>query len=673
MFSYSRNNSFNSNTGLSRYETAEEEINDELNEEFNNNHKQKNENNSTSQAAIQQPKLESKQNTNTRPDSGTLLNPINNDNTDIELNQQEPPPNHNQTIEPEIINNHDNNNNITSDIENNNNNSTTDPTFNDDSTIDEKNSLKHIKDKSDNEITQEDKPIEISDLDWDGPDDMDNPFNWPVYKKWWINVTVGIMCLTCSLGSSMYTAGVFEMMERFNASQTLVISGLTFYLIGLALGPAFMSGFTVVLGRKPFYVYPWIIGILFIMGCGLAKNIQTLLVLRFFAGFFASPALSVVSGTINDLFSNDPFQQSGAVALFCLMPFLGPVLGPIIGGFAAEYKNWQWSASWVLLMFYGLALISVIFVPETYKTVILVKRAKKRGLNVNMPKPDFELVKKILKTYLLIPFELLFVEPIVLFMSTYIAFIFAVLFGFFEAFPIIFRGVHGMSLGVSGLPFISIAVGFALAVIVYLILDVYYYFPKQKDGSRYKKDENGNIIFYAPEKKLLVGMIGSIFLPISLFWLGWTGKYKSVHWIVPTLAGVPFGFGLLMIFLSVVLYFALAFPPIVVASAMAANNLLRYIVASVFPLFCTQMFENETLTISWAASIFAFISLLMVPIPFVFSHYGARMRAKSKYGYAAYFRQLAEEKAKKEEENEKTNPQQINKPSTTTEDVGKKV
>ncbi|KAI5954612.1 TPO4 [Candida jiufengensis] len=639
---YSRSNSYTSNTNLSAYETAEEEIDDELDHK-SLKHDGKN-------IIPEAAPVEANYNTNTRPD--TIFN------TNEDINKKNI--NH-ETEHP--FSHQRNNDNIN-------------PDFNDDSTVNEKNSIEQIKDKSsDDEIAteqQEDKKIEIEDLDWDGPDDKDNPYTWSFVKKWWITITVAVMCLTCSLGSSLYTAGVEEIMIEFHASQRLVIAGLTFYLLGLALGPAFMSGFTVVLGRKPFYVYPWIIAIFFILGCGFAKNIWTMLILRFFAGFFASPCLSVVAGTINDLFSHDPFQQSTAVAIFCLMPFMGPVIGPIVGGFAAEYKGWKWAASWVLLMFYGASLISVIFVPETYKTVILVKRAKKRGLNVNMPKPDFELVKSITKMYLLVPFKLLVVEPIVLFMSIYVAFVFAVLFGFFEAFPIIFRGVHGMGLGVSGLPFISILVGFVFAVLVYIILDLYYFFPKNKDGSRVKRDENGNVVYDPPERKLLIGKIGAIFLPIALFWLGWTGKFRSVHWIAPTLAGVPFGFGLLMIFLSVVFYFAMAFPPAIVASAMAANNLLRYIVSSVFPLFVYDMFTNKTLGIGWAASIFAFISLLMLPIPFVFSYFGPQMRARSKYGYAAYFKELAEKRAKKEEA-EKANLQGEKQLSVPGEDVGKKV
>ena len=488
----------------------------------------------------------------------------------------------------------------------------------------------------------------VDELDWDGPDDKDNPQNWSNIKNWWITWTAALMCLVCSLGSSMYTAGIPEIMERFGASQELCLSGLTFYLIGLAVGPALAAPLSETYGRKPLYVLSWPIGMLFTMGVGLSPNIRTLLVLRFFCGFFSSPALSVAGGTIGDLWSGEPSEQSFAVAIFCLCPFLGPVMGPIIGGFSAEHKDWKWAAAWVLLMFFGLAWPSAILCPETFKKTILARRARKRGLNVETETINWAYIKRIVRFNLGMPLLLLVREPIVFFLSLYIAFVFAVLFAFFEAFPVIFRGKYHMDLGISGLPFISVGIGLVLGVVFYVVLDRTIYFPKNPDGTRGKRDENGNIVWDAPESRLLVAKIGAFCLPASLFWLGWTGRTGHIHWLAPTASGVPFGFGLILVFFAVVLYFSMSFPPIIVASCIAANNLLRYILASVFPLFTVQCFEN--LGIGWAGSLFGFISVLMVPLPFIFSYFGPKFRANSKFGYAAYFKKLAAEKAAREKE-----------------------
>lgn len=470
--------------------------------------------------------------------------------------------------------------------------------------------------------------IRLHELDWDDEHDPANPLNWGHLKRSYITFTTAVMCLCVSLGSSLYVSGVFEIMATMGASRVLSLSGLTFYLVGLAFGPALAAPISETFGRKIVYLASFPTSMLFTMGIGLSNHIYQILILRFFCGFFASPALAVAGGTITDIWR--PEERGVAMALFCVAPFLGPVLGPIVGGFAAEEKGWKWT-QWVSLMFSGAILPLVVFLPETYKPVILVKRAKKRGVKLDLS-PLSQVLKVTVSITLLRPLEMLVVEPIVLVWSFYIAFIFAVLFGFFEAFPIIFQGEYGMSLGIGGLPFIGVGIGLCIGVVFYIGLDRLAFFPKNEDGTRGKRDESGEPIKVAPEAILPIGKVGAICLPIALFWLGWTGR-SDISWVAPTASGIPFGFGLILIFFTNMLYFSSAFPPASVASALGANNLLRYLLASVFPLFTPQMYEK--LDIDWATSVFAFISLALLPIPWIFTKIGPRLRQKSKFGFAA--------------------------------------
>lgn len=482
------------------------------------------------------------------------------------------------------------------------------------------------------------EPVHIKDLEYDGPDDKANPYNWPAWKKWVVTFTIANTCLCISLGSSLYVEGVPELMVAFGMSETLALSGLSLYLLGLALGPVIGAPLSEMYGRRIIYVISFPCAILFTMGVGLSQNAWSVLILRFLTGLIASPPMSIAGGSITDIWANQPEKMSTAMALFCLSPFLGPVIGPIIGGFAAESKGWRWTL-WITMMFYGAVLPFLLWAPETYKSAILRRRAKKRGIKVIEQKYTF---KELVQINLFRPLEMLFVEPIVGLSSIYTGFVFAVLFGFFEAFPIIFRGEYLMATGVSGLTFIGVGVGLCLAVLLFIVVDKLYFFPLNPDGTRGKRDEEGKLIWDAPETRLLIVEIGAFLLPISLFWLAWTSR-KSIHWIVPVLSAVPFGFGLLWVFFGIVLYYSMSFPPAYVASALAANNLIRYITAGAFPLFTVQMYDR--LGIDWATSLFAFIALAMVPIPFAFHKYGEKLRLKSKYGYVAMFKKIAAQKA----------------------------
>jgi hypothetical protein len=106
------------------------------------------------------------------------------------------------------------------------------------------------------------------------------------------------------------------------------------------------------------------------------------------------------------------------------------------------------------------------------------------------------------------------------------------------------------------------------------------------------------------------------------------GRKTSIHWIVPTLAGIPIGFGFITIFLSLLNYTVDTYLT-VSASAIAANTFLRSLFAAAFPLFTTQMFAR--LGVNWAGSLLALISLAMVPVPIIFYTFGSRIRQQSRW------------------------------------------
>lgn len=63
--------------------------------------------------------------------------------------------------------------------------------------------------------------------------------------------------------------------------------------------------------------------------------------------------------------------------------------------------------------------------------------------------------------------------------------------------------------------------------------------------------------------------------------------------------------------------------------ALAANGILRYVLGSAFPLFTIQMYNG--IGVGWAGSVFGFVAVLMMPLPWVFFKYGKALRARSSY------------------------------------------
>jgi hypothetical protein len=114
-----------------------------------------------------------------------------------------------------------------------------------------------------------------------------------------------------------------------------------------------------------------------------------------------------------------------------------------------------------------------------------------------------------------------------------------------------------------------------------------------------------------PELRLLPGMVGAILAPLGLFWLAFT-TYKSVHWIVPIIASVPFGAGSVYIFTSSWTYLVVLYRPWA-ASVMAGNSFMRSCFAAGFPLFAGQMYA--TLGTVGSTALLGGLCTIAAPLP----------------------------------------------------------
>ena len=379
--------------------------------------------------------------------------------------------------------------------------------------------------------------------DWTGPDDPENPMNWPLWKRIYNTVPSAAFAWIVTVGSSVYTPGIPDIVKSLKVSTTVALLGLSLYVLGLAFGPMLAAPISETMGRRMVYFTSIPLASLFILGAGISQSFASFAVCRFFAGFFASPVLAVGVGTLSDLWL--PVHRAVSTSAFLLAPFLGTAVGPVVGGFAAQYKGWRWT-QWPILFILVPCFLCSLGTKETYKKIILQNRAKKLGIPppINNGPTGLDAVRFLLSVTLVRPMKMLFVEPIVGFFSLYTGFNFSVLFAFFEAFPLVFEGRYHFQPGFYGLTYFGNGFGCLLAVATIVTIDRLTF---RKEQVRSLKEGRGGAV--APEHRLYPAMLGSFGLPIALFWFAWTAK-KEVHWISPVLAEVPFGWGNLCIFVS---------------------------------------------------------------------------------------------------------------------------
>ena len=279
--------------------------------------------------------------------------------------------------------------------------------------------------------------------------------------------------------------------------------------------------------------------------------------------------------------------------------------------------------------------LDFFFLEETYPPVILIakaaelrRRTKNWGIHAKQEEIEIDFRELISKNFSR-PMRLLFTEPIVLLLSIYMAFIYGLLYLFLTAYPIVFQQIHGMSGGVGGLPYFGMIIGMISAGI-YIVLT-------QPSYNRKLVANNGVPV---PEWRVPPIIVGGLSFAGGLFWFGWSGYKKDIHWIVPTLSGLLTGFGLLSIFLQALNYLVDAYL-MFAASAIAGNTFLRSLAGAGFPLFSQYMFK--ALGVNWAGTLLGCVALCLVPIPVCFYIFGERIRRKSAFAPTKPLEPVSEE------------------------------
>ncbi|KDE06238.1 hypothetical protein MVLG_03397 [Microbotryum lychnidis-dioicae p1A1 Lamole] len=460
-------------------------------------------------------------------------------------------------------------------------------------------------------------------VDWYSEDDAENPLNWSVPRKTFVTFCICLITTSVYSGSSIFTPGVQEAMQTWRVGQVPATFGLSLFVIGYALGPMFLSPMTEIpaIGRTFPYIIALTMFVLLQVPSALTNSFSGFLVLRFLAGFFGSPPLATGGASISDMFAPD--TRTFAMGVYGLSAAGGPALGPVISGFAIAARGWHWSM-WILLWLSGFALVFLTFtLTETSATNILVRRARRlrKLIGKKELKSQGEIEQAnmkpmdIVQMTIIRPWKMTLTEPIVIALNAYIAFVYAVLYCWFESFPIVFLEGYGWGLGVAQLPFLSLLVGSILGFAGIAFWNQNYYRPLY--SKLYGK--------VPPEERLYPAFVGSFCYPICLFWFGWSANRTS--WVAPVIGAAFFGIGTTCMFMSALNYLSDAYPRHV-ASALASNDIVRSLLGAAAPLFAGIMFRN--IGIDWGCSLLGFVSLLMIPIPFVLYKFGPQLRKRSK-------------------------------------------
>ncbi|WKT51633.1 MFS transporter superfamily [Fusarium oxysporum f. sp. vasinfectum] len=203
--------------------------------------------------------------------------------------------------------------------------------------------------------------------------DPEEPLNWPAWKKNTTLITLSLHSLIATYTPNSVSPAFLIISKDFNVS----VSTAT-YLLGAALLPMGLSSLLWVpisnrFGRRPMWLMASLLPACFNIGLALVDNFPGQVVLEVLSGFFLSPALTLVSAVVTELFFWE--ERGQKMGMWTSALTMGPPLAPFLMGFVVErtgtYKYIFYSQAAALFLIF---FMHIFCTPET-----MYKRRKPRN------------------------------------------------------------------------------------------------------------------------------------------------------------------------------------------------------------------------------------------------------------------------------------------------------
>ncbi|KAL1311463.1 hypothetical protein AAFC00_004407 [Neodothiora populina] len=354
---------------------------------------------------------------------------------------------------------------------------------------------------------------------------------------------------------------------------------------------------------------------------------EAIIILRFIAGVCGSATLGIGGGTLSDRFRAK--DRGKAVAIYSCSPILAPVIGAIAGGFISQHTTWRWTFFASSLLSVVIQLSGLMFLEETYPPLLLrrkkasaTKLQRETGLTIFYTEFDYldDKATSALRTNLVRPFRLLATQPIVQVLALYNGYLYGNIYILYADFIDLWRDVYEESIEISGLNYISIAIGSAFAAeCCTLIIDRIYRTLTKRNGGE-----------GLPEFRVPIMISATIISSIGMFWYGRSAQ-AHLHWIMPNIGIAIFVAGALACTISVNAYIIDTYGRYS-ASALAAVSAVRCIAGSTFPMFAPYL--HSTLHYGWSGSLLGILALVLgLPAALLLGKFGRVLRQHSPYAF----------------------------------------
>jgi DHA2 family multidrug resistance protein len=162
----------------------------------------------------------------------------------------------------------------------------------------------------------------------------------PLINPWIITFTVMLATFMEVLDTSIANVALPHIAGNLSATVDESTWVLTSYLVSNAIVLPLAGWFSMMFGRKRFYIACVILFTVSSFLCGFAPNIEFLVICRILQGA-GGGALQPLSQSI--LIESFPVNKRGmAMAMYGMGVVVAPIIGPTLGGWITDNYSWRW-------------------------------------------------------------------------------------------------------------------------------------------------------------------------------------------------------------------------------------------------------------------------------------------------------------------------------------------
>ena len=410
------------------------------------------------------------------------------------------------------------------------------------------------------------------------------------------------------------------------------------------VAPMMIAGFSDGAGRRPAYIYCFIVYIAANIGLALQRNYAALLVLRCLQSAGSSGTVALCYGVVADLVTSA--ERGTYVGYTSLSSILGPIVGPIIGGVIAQYLGWWWIFWFLTICSVTYFVLFFFFQPETCRKVVgdgsipppklnqsltgIIRERRRIRAGVAVDVTQQEAVRKNYRLKFPNPLSTLLIigdkeSGLILFCSGLLV---AILYATSTGIPYLFGKIYHFNELQLGLVYIPFGVGSILSAFsTGKAIDWNYRRHAKRNGFPLTKNRHQDLTDFPIERaRLEVALPLLYFGNIGTIAYGWALDYRT-HMAGPLVLLFVLGYGSMAAF-QVMQILIVDINPGNAASSTAANNLFRCLLGAGSTAVVVPMIER--MGAGWAYTFASLVWIVLSPALWLLMKYGPGWRKEKK-------------------------------------------